>query len=372
MFKKILIVLLLSLILAFSGCFEKKHPSGITYRPVTAETLTPLTQLDSVELELPWSHVVPMDCKEKLRDFKLLDDKVYAISNRNYYISVERKNGDLVYGWQLAKPNTVVCGLKKYNQSLYSIAGSDLMVFDPVGGTKLAVKDLGFSPICPPARNKEYYYVGATDQRVHALKVPDVVEVFQASANDGASISCVSADDNMVIFTTDAGSVVAMKPDSAVQVWRFKADAAINPPVVWSDNKVFFSSRDTYVYALDKYSGKIIWKSLTSAILTEPPSVTDNYVYQRANSMGLLAIEKKTGKLAWKLDDGLDMLAEHGNKVYVMAAGGRIVVMDNKKLAKIGEVNVPLADKWISNTVDSRIYLADSMGRMECIKPIDF
>lgn len=375
MYKRLLVSSVL-LVVFFSifclvGCVEKKQAAKEEYISA-ADSLVSLDELAKADLELTWSHVMPMRKSENLHQFKIIEDRVYGISSKNYLLSIERIKGESVYAWELARPESILCGLSKYGDNLYSVTGSYMVQINPVEGTTLKRSRLGFGTICPPARNKMFYYVGGTDQRVHALEAGGMVEVFEASANDGATITYVGADDKVVVFATSAGTVVGMQPNSAVQVWRFKATGSANGPIVWDDGKLFFSSKDTYVYAIDERTGKLAWKYLTSGLLTKAPVVTDKYVYQQIEDVGLVAINKASGKLTWKLDGGLDMLAEDGNRVYVIARGGKIVVMDNKKLAKIAEVEVPAVSKWISNSADAGIYLADTAGHMVCIKPIDY
>jgi outer membrane protein assembly factor BamB len=199
-----------------------------------------------------------------------------------------------------------------------------------------------------------------------------MVQVFEVSANDNGQITSVMAEDDIVVFTTDAGTIAGMMPDRPYQLWRFKATGGINGPAIYSNRNYFFSSRDTYIYCINRSRGELVWKYLAGAILTDAPEVTDDYVYQHVAGHGLLAIDKKTGQLAWKLKEGIDLLAEDGRKVYVMAENNKIVVMDNKKLEKINEIDAPEVTNWITNTVDSMMYLADESGRIMCVKPIEY
>ncbi len=356
------------------GCAKDKNSLAepTESRPMPGELLVSTQSLRQADLEFTWSYVMPMQPSEQLKTFTILDDRLYAVSSRNYLVSLDRQKADPVYSWQLASPGTTLYGLKNYDGRLYSIIGADLVMLDGREGTELLREPLGFGPVCPPARNNHFYYIAGTDRRVHVIRSADMVPVFEVSANDDGGITCVRADDDFVAFATDAGTLAAMMPDRPTQLWRFEAAGAVNAPVVYDGRQFIFSSGDAYIYAIDRSRGKLLWKYLTPALLTDGPKATERYVYQYVTGYGLLAINKANGALAWRLPEGIDLLAEDGRKVYVMAKQNKIVVMDNKDLKKLYEVEIPGVTIWAANTVDAKIYLADKAGRIACIKPIEY
>jgi outer membrane protein assembly factor BamB len=347
--------------------------SQLTSKPLPqpGELLVSTDSLSQADLEIDFSYVVPVEPSEKLKYFDIIDGRLYTVTGRNYLVSLDRKNVNPVYSWQLAPPASIFTGLKKYDDHLYSIVGADLVSLDPQDGKRRLNQFLGFGPVCAPARNKDFYYVPGTDQRVHVMNVSGMVHVFDVSANDNGAVVWVGAEDNFVAFATDAGTLAAMTPDGPDQLWRFKAAAAINAPVVYDGSRFIFSSEDAYVYALSR-TGQLLWKYLTPAILDRSPGVTQNYVYQYVEDRGLLAINKANGELAWRLPEGIDLLAENANLVYIVAGQKKLVVFDNKKQVVLYEVDIPDVTKWVSNTIDARIYLADDTGRIACIKPIKY
>ena len=352
------------------GCVEKKPPAeSITERP---EPLVSSEALKPADLEIVWTYNLPMAHGEGLKNFSILGDRLYTISGRNYLVSLDREKAQPAYSWQLARPGLTFCGLRQYDSRIYSIVGADLVSFDAQDGTMYLSKPLGFGPVCPPARNTSFFYVAGTDRRVHVMQADDMVQLFEVSANDDGDITCVTADDDMIAFATDAGTLAAMLPGKPLQLWRFEASGAINGPVAYDGRQFVFSSKDAYVYAVDRSKGELIWKFLTPALLTDEPKVTQRYVYQYVTGHGLLALDKATGALAWRLPEGIDLLAENGRSVYVIAEQSKLVLFDNKNLKKLCEVEIPGVTRWAANTADAGIYLADESGRIACIKPIKY
>jgi hypothetical protein len=368
-----LLSLLFGVILV-QGCARGKHePSAQPEtEPLATELLVSPQSLRQAELEIAWSYVVPTQLSERLKNFTILDDRLYAVTGRNYLVSLDRREAEPVYSWQLAPPAATFCGLKDYDGQIYSIVGADLVSLDEQAGTVLMRNPLSFGPVCPPARNNHFYYVPGTDRRTHVMRSDDMVPVFEVSANDDSDITCVRAEDDFVIFATAAGTLTSMLPDRPTRLWSFEAALAVNAPVAYDGWRFIFSSKDAYIYAVGRSRGKLLWKYLTPAILTDGPKVTQRYVYQYVRGHGLLAINKDDGTLAWRLAEGIDLLAEDGRRVYVMANKNKLIVFDNKNLKKLYEVEVPGVTRWAANTLDERIYLADDSGRIACIKPIEY
>jgi outer membrane protein assembly factor BamB len=372
-YKTILLLSLLGVIF-IQSCVKEKNlqTSSSEIRPQHGELLVSPASLRQAELEIDWSYVVPIQPSERLKSFTILDDRLYAVSTQNYLVSLDRNKAQPVYSWQLAPPAAVFCSLKNFDGQIYSIIGADLVALDSREGTELMRKPIDFGSVCPPARNNSFYYVPGTDKRIHVMRSADMVPLFEVSANDGGNITCVTARDDFVVFATDAGTLAAMLPNWPVQLWRFGASDAINGPVIYDGRRFIFSAKDAYIYAVDRSRGGLLWKYLTPAILTDAPKVTQQYVYQYVSGHGLLAINKADGTLAWRLPEGIDLLAEDGRRVYVMADKSKLIVFDNQNLKKLHEVEMPGVTKWAANTLDERIYLADDSGRIACIKPIKY
>jgi outer membrane protein assembly factor BamB len=177
------------------------------------------------------------------------------------------------------------------------------------------------------------------------------------------------AENDFVVFATEAGNVIRIAPDKAVKVWQFDANSAVVGPVVHDTNSLYFACRDTWVYRIELSSGKLLWKCQTQGVLDTAPQLGGKRVYQYVPGMGLAAINKQTGKIIWQIKDGAGMLSESGDKTFVVTKGGVIVAMDNIKAKQLYSVNVALPIQYAANTADSRIYIADAQGRIACLEP---
>jgi len=329
--------------------------------------------LKHAKLEIVWQTRLPLEQGESLRDLRILGNRIYALSNRNYIVSLDREKGGCVFDRPFAPIGLPIVGLELYNNELFSIVGSELVEINLEFGTERGAKPLGFGSVCPPARNSSYFYLSGTDGRIHTLRAEDKVQVFKVAADNDSMITSIIADENFVVFGTEAGNVVSITPDGPRRLWQFDAAGGIAGPIVKDEKSLFFASKDTNVYRVDivdTLKREFVWKYQTEAVLDRAPRVTREVVYQHVLYQGLSAINRESGKLMWEVPGGIDLLAEAAGKAYVIAKG-RLVVMDNKKAKRLYSVNFAGVSKYAANMADSKIYIADKAGRIACLKPVE-
>ncbi len=329
--------------------------------------------LKHAKLKTVWQTELLLEKGESLKDLHILGNRIYALSNRNYIVSLDVKKGNVIFERSFAPTGSRIIGLELYNDALFSVVASELIEVNPEFGTKRDTKRLEFAAVCPPARNSSYFYLSGTDGRIHTLRSEDRVQVFEVAADNGSTINSIIADEDFIVFGTEGGNVVSITSDGPRRLWQFDAAAGIAGPIVRDKNSLFFASKDTNVYRVDIVDGQkkeFIWKHQTAAVLDRAPRVGGKIVYQHVAYKGLVAINKENGKLVWEVPAGIDLLAEAEDKAYVIAKG-KLVVMDNKNAKHLYSVNFAGVTKHSANTADSNIYIANDAGRIACIKPIE-
>ncbi len=73
----------------------------------------------------------------------------------------------------------------------------------------------------------------------------------------------------------------------------------------------------------------------------------------------------------WQVPGGIDLLTEASNKAYVITNRRTLVVMDNVRAKKLYTVNLTGVTKHASNIKDDKIYIADNLGRIACLQPVE-
>jgi len=330
--------------------------------------------LEHANLKILWENELPIKKSETLEQLLILGDCVYAISNRNYMVSLNKENGNMIFGGIVAPDGLPVAGLKLYGDELISIVGTKLIEIDPKSGDQLKTADVGFAIACPAARNSSFFYLSGTDKRLHTLRAEDKVQIFEVAAENEAMITSIIAHDISVIFATDAGNVISITPDRPKKLWQFDAAGGIAGPIVRDGTSLFFASKDTNVYRVDMIGlplkRQLVWKYQTAGVLDREPRVTQTVVYQYVPGKGVTAIDKNNGTLMWSVPGGIDLLSESKSRAYVITKNSTLVAMDNLSTKKLYSVNFAEVSRHTANITDSKIYIADERGRIACLQPV--
>lgn len=331
--------------------------------------------LEKADLKILWENVLPTRRGENLERLEVLGDHVYAISNKNYMLCLNRKNGKRVFGRVVAPSGVKVADMSLYNDKIISVVGSKLFEIDPNTGTDSNILNVDFGIICPAVRNSSYYYLSGSDKRLHTLQVEDGVEVFNVAAENDSIITTVLAGETFVVFGTEKGNIVSITPDLPKRLWQFDASAAITGKIVRDGVSLFFASGDMNVYRLDivgtPEKRRLVWKYQTDGILNTTPRVTRGIVYQAVYGKGLTAINKNNGTLLWSVSGGIDFLAEADDNAYVITKDQTLVIMDNIEKKRLSSINVTGVTRYAANLTDSKIYIADKSGKIACIQPLE-
>ena len=351
-------------------CAQTWATSTVRAEKSSSQWLVSKQLLEAAELKMSWRTKLPLGKGESLSRLFIRANRIYALSSRNFLISLNRKTGEAIFGDNVAVPGLPLLGLELYENDIISVIGNELIEINPETGIKR--KRLPYGVVCPAVRNSTHYYLAADDKRLHALRATDKVPLFELAADKSPMITSIIADEQFVVFATEAGNVVGITPDRPVKLWQFDAADAIAGPIVRDLNSLFFASKDTNVYRLDlgAPAAEFVWKHQTAAMLNKEPSVTPDFVYQYVRSKGLSALNKRTGKLVYQVPRGVDLLAEAGRRAYIMTKMRRLVVMDNRKVKRLYTVNLVGVSKYVTNVTDSRIYIADDSGRIVCLEPV--
>ncbi|MHC5076007.1 MAG: outer membrane protein assembly factor BamB family protein [Planctomycetota bacterium] len=327
--------------------------------------------LEHAKLKVVWENKLPINEGEKQVRLHTAGDYFYSFTDDNYIISLNKNDGTFLFGRSYAPTGFPILGFELYEDELFSIIGNQLVEIRAANGVEISQTRFIYGVSCTPVRNKEHFYVAGVDRRIHVLTVDKKIEVFKGAADDDSIITSIVANDEMIIFATETGKIVAMKADEPKMPWQFKARAGIAGSLVLDNGAVFAASRDTNVYMLDAQEGDLIWKFQTQAILDKSPTVTENAVYQYVWGKGISAIDRTEGRLMWKVPRGLELLAEANGRSYVITEDQTLVVMDNQKNSELYSVNFAGISCYIANTEDSKIYIGDDSGRVACLEPID-
>lgn len=355
----------------FTVCFAQAEIAAAS----DSDGLVSPVLLEHAGLKIVWDSELPIKKGETLAQLVLLGNRVYAISSRNYMVSMDKDTGKNVFSKTVAPEGFPIAGLVLYGDTILCAGGSKLEELGTETGDRLRQVDVGFGITCPAARNSGFFYIAGSDNRMHVYQADDRVQIFEAAALDDSTITSVVGDDNFVVFATDTGKVISVSPDAPRRLWQFQAGGAIAGAVVKDWMSLFFASEDTHVYRLDVVGlpekTRLVWKYQAAAVLEKEPRITQEVVYQQVRGKGLVAIDRERGSELWQVPGGADLLAEAKSRAYVITKGEKLVVMDNAKVRRLHSVNFAGVTVYASNTGDDKFYVADKRGRVVCLQPVE-
>jgi outer membrane protein assembly factor BamB len=362
-------LLILALLWGVTGCsyFRRARQK----KPVWCEDMNWLVPRDVIEptdLERLWEVKLPVKSNEKLKEMVLDGEHLYVLTNKNLLFCLDRNSGKLVFSSYIGQTTFPFIGLSVFEKQIYTVIGGNLLEFDNTTGTKLDGTALGYEVTCPAARNSSFFYLGASDRRLHALRADDKVQVFEAAAQNDSTIVSIIADEGLVIFATDMGNCVCIAPHRARLLWEFKADKAVVAPVARDYDSVYFACTDTYLYRLNIFTGEFLWKCRLGAIPEKGPVVGEEAVYQYSPGSGLVAVDKYKGQVLWRLGEGTNLITDSQGRAFVFTAEKDMVVMDNNKIKKLYGIDLNNVSKYAFNNMDAKVYLAADDGRIACLE----
>ena len=362
------------ILFAVGGCVYKGGAVYVgdsnqpVWQPGPRDFVSPKQLADS-GLEILWQTELPIRQGETLDKLIIINDRVYALSSCNFLIALNRCNGEFVFSKILTDPDFPVIGFNLYQNELFTIEGGRLLKMNPETGADISVMPLDFTVACPPVRNSLFFYIAGTDGRIRAFRAADMVKMFEVGAPDNSAIVSIAADEEFAIFTTDSGQCISFAANAPKYLWRFNAEGGIAGSIARNNESVFFASKDTYVYRFEAVEGKFIWKCPMGERLQKGPDVTAKCVYQYSRDKGLAAIDRASGKILWRLPEAVSLIAEAGDKAYLASGVEGIIAADIGKDGQSCGISIPCISKYAVNVTDSRIYIADDMGRIACLKP---
>jgi len=119
--------------------------------------------LKHAKLKMLWDNELPIKKNESLDRLLIFGNHLYAVSDRNFMISLNQKNGKIIFGKAIEPAGLPITGLKLYDNELtYVSSNSKLVQINAQSGIVLESTVVVSSVICPIDRNNSYFYLAVT------------------------------------------------------------------------------------------------------------------------------------------------------------------------------------------------------------------
>jgi hypothetical protein len=318
-----------------------------------------------------WRLTLPLKKNERIDRIAVLGPDLFVMTNTNIMFCINRTSGRIRFTEQLSASRLPVQKPCYYDNKLWFVVGSEMLMFDPVAGD-FTIKEkfdrIGSGAKCELARNKDFIYISGSDNRLHAINVDGYWQQFTATADNDSAIVSIVATDDIVVFATQAGNVVGMNPAKPEKRWQFDTTGKIEGQIVLDNQDVYMGSFDTKLYKLN-FEGKLVWNAPfhSGAPIRDSFTVGGEIIYLYNELNGLYGINKQSGKAVWQIPSGKAMICETPEKGFVFASPGIVKVMDNRTGRELYSVNFSGVQRYAMNTNDPVMYVGDEKGRLMSI-----
>lgn len=340
-------------------------------------TLISRALLKQAGLNPDWQICLPIkiEAKEKLDRLFVLDQYLLILTNQNYLFCRNRMDGSYRFEMPIAEKGLPVVDPLYIDNRVLFIVGSQLKVLDPAGGTIVRTEELaevGENRNASIAKNDRFLYIAGVDRRVHAFQIQedgDYVQLFTATADNDSALTSILAVQDRVFFATLAGNIIGMQPDKPIKVWQYNTSGTITAPLVLEDKSIYAGGHDTKLYKISTETGELLWETpfFAGDLILKAPELGETTLYLNAGNNGVYGISKETGQKIWNIPQGQSLLCEAGDRAYVYARPGVLMVMDNTTGKEVYSLNFSDVTRYTTNLQDSKMYLADTQGRVACI-----
>lgn len=175
-----------------------------------------------------------------------------------------------------------------------------------------------------------------------------ITETFQYGLPDpnGRITTNVLAFDEMLLFGTENGALVAVDRGNGQELWRFQTPDAIYSVPVVANGIVYFGSAGRRVYAVRVADGAFLWAFRMKDIISSSPAVRGDSVYVASEDRNLYALDADTGIVRWTFSSSSPFIAQPvvlQDHVFVSNASGDVIALAAATGVKLWEHSAPRA-----------------------------
>ena len=258
------------------------------------------------------------------------------------------------------------------------VNGSNLTIVDVNNGEIITELRLGRTPLFGVINSGGYALVMGIGGGIECYPLDDFDRDPFYETVSGVTLAppARAPGSTRVAWATDQGYVFAMelqgKPST---LFRLKTDGLVAGRLASaSGDRFFFGSESGQVYGLKATTtGQVLWSVPFGEPFYSQPIVIEDQLFIRSTYGNLFCLTTEAGTPAWDSTvSGVEkLIGAFGNQLYVRLVGGSLGVIDRKTGNRIGSFASVQPAKTIMNDKTNRLYLVDSRGVVQCLRPID-
>jgi len=209
--------------------------------------------------------------------------------------AVKLLNGEEV--WTAETGEKIVSSPRVYGDRVYlgTVRGK-FVAIDKDSGKLQWSKRLGIGIWGSACVGLDYIIVPTMDGHIVRLKKNgEILWKIRFSKGIYSSPLCIDEKDR-VIFGCKDGYLYCYTLSRGRLLWKFRAGAEVNSPIVEKNGKIIFGSKGGYIFAVS-LDGDELWRRLLSGPILSRPEIIDETVLVTNYGKELVALELNSGKV---------------------------------------------------------------------------
>lgn len=137
--------------------------------------------------------------------------------------------------------------------------------------------------------------------------------------------------EDLILYGTGGGELVALDRGSQQARWRFQTDGAIYGAPIIANGVVYFGSADRKLYAVNLINGAFLWAFRAQDVISASPTAAQGIVFFASEDRNVYALDARTGELRWKFEAGAPVATQPAaseGAVYFGADDGVVYALD--------------------------------------------
>lgn len=326
-------------------------------------------------LATTWHVKLPLAITERIESLSLLEEHVYAISDRGTLFAVRAESGLVQWQQEIALPGDVIYPVTHALAAeglgpVVVTTASSVRMLERETGKEVGNYVLKSPPLSSAVADNERFYCTLAGQRYAAMRRKDGVESWSYTSSGASTVAPHLVGDRLLLVN-NKGAMHLLEGKQRARIWHSELKAAVLPPLFVSDADLFFTTADHWLYSVDPIVGpakdKFRWRYRLNSRPSEGPAVAGDMIFQYDPNAGLIALDKTSGEPRWTAK-ARRLLSVAGGQAFLQADGPVLLLVD----AKTGrtQVSIPLqqVDYFPANGLTDAVFLGNRLGEIASLR----
>ncbi|MEM9372320.1 MAG: PQQ-binding-like beta-propeller repeat protein [Planctomycetota bacterium] len=310
-----------------------------------------------------WNARPPMGAGRQMEYAHAYDDVVLVQDTGSMVSVIENATGKVRWFKQVRDTVTRFVGTSRQGDSIYVANETELFELAIQTGNTLDRTDLNTIATTRPVMFDELAVFGTAAGRLIAMDTDNDVRIWEYQFDGLLESPPVRVDDFTVAAVSTTGDIRALDIDSA----RTQASARISGDaggdLVTDGELLFIGSLDQSVYAFDLFDGSRAWRHRSAGQVTVQPTLIDETLYATTTDSGLIAFDIYAGEQAWNNPEIGGWVVTTVDGDLIVWTGRGIARLDAENGDVIARIELPGVSGVRSNApVDGEIFVISAEG----------